>query len=403
MIERPFYTESIKPFTDKNVIKVLVGIRRCGKSYILRMIQGLLIKQKIPAKRIILLNLESKALPFDKTSNGIYSYIKARVAKKSAGRFYLLFDEIQEIPEWEGLINALTIDFDVDIYLTGSNAKLLSSELATYLAGRYVEFHIYPLSFAEIFAHKLKANPQLTAREVFLHYVREGGMPFVYDAGISNEVYRAYLFDVFNSVILKDIARRHKVRDVDLLERILSYIVSEVGHVFSSKSIVRYLKHENRTIALETLYNFMRYAEESCLMIPLRRNDLGGKQILSSQEKIYLADQGFREALFGNNEACIDQILENIVAVDLIRRGYAVTVGLIDGKEIDFVAEKSGEKLYVQVAYLLPTEETREREFAPFSRIADNFPKYVLSMDELNFSRDGIIHMPIYEFLLKAL
>ena len=364
------------------------------------MIQDLLLQRRIPSKQIVSLNLESKSLPFDKTSDALYAFIKGKAAKQSSNRLYLLLDEIQEIPEWENLINALTIDFNVDIYLTGSNAKLLSSELATYLAGRYVELHIYPLSFAETLPHYKESDAKLSTREAFRRYVHEGGMPFVHNAALAGEVYKSYLTDVFNSVILKDIAKRHKVRDIDLLERILSYIVSEVGHTFSAKSIIKYLKHDNRTIALETLYNFLKYANESCLTIPLKRNDLVGKQILSSQEKIYLSDQGFREALFGNNEACIDQILENIVAVDLVRRGYDVTVGLVDGKEIDFVAEKSGKKIYFQVAYLMPTEETRDREFAPFSRIADNYPKYVLSMDELDFSRNGIIHMPIYDYLL---
>ena len=401
MIERPFYTKGISPFIDKDIIKVLVGIRRCGKSYILRMIQDLLIQRNIPSSRIIALNLESKSLPCAKTTDALYAFIKGKVAKRSKNRLYLLLDEIQEIPGWETLINALTIDFNADIYLTGSNAKLLSSELATYLAGRYVEFHIYPLSFAEVLPHYRKSEPSLTTREAFRRYVHEGGMPFVHDAAITGEVYKSYLSDVFNSVILKDVAKRHKVRDIDLLDRILSYVISEVGHTFSAKSVIKYLRHENRTVALETLYNFLKYANESCLTISLKRNDLLGKQILSSQEKIYLADQGFREALFGNNEACIDQILENIVAIDLVRRGYDVTVGMVDGREIDFVAEKSGEKFYVQVSYLMPTAETREREFAPFARIADNFPKYILSMDELNFSRDGIIHMPIYDYLLR--
>ena len=400
MIQRPYYIEKISPFIDKNIIKVLVGIRRCGKSCILQMIRDLLLQRRIPFKQIISLNLESKSLPFDKTSDALYTFIKGKATKQPSNRLYLLLDEIQEIPEWENLINALTIDFNVDIYLTGSNAKLLSSELATYLAGRYVEFHIYPFSFAETLPRYKELDERLTTREAFRRYVREGGMPFVHDAALAGEVYKSYLTDVFNSVILKDIAKRHKVRDIDLLERILSYIVSEIGHTFSAKSVVKYLKHDNRTVALETLYNFLRYANESCLTIPLKRNDLIGKQILSSQEKIYLSDQGFREALFGNNEACIDQILENIVAVDLVRRGYDVTVGLVDGKEIDFVTEKSGKKTYIQVAYLMPTEETRKREFTPFSRVADNYPKYVLSMDELDFSRDGIIHMPIYDYLL---
>ena len=226
-------------------------------------------------------------------------------------------------------------------------------------------------------------------------------MPFVQDAGISGNAAMSYLSDVFGSVIVKDIAKRHRVRDIDLLERVLTYLMSEVGHVFSAASVKKYLRHENRDVALETLYNYLKYAEEACLLIPLRRNDLIGKKLLTSQEKLYAADHGFREALFGSNEASIDQILENIVAVDLVRRGYAVSVGEVGAKEVDFVAEKGNEKLYVQVAYLMPTEEIRQREFSSLLKIKDNFPKCVLSMDEVDFSRDGIRHCPISEFLLR--
>ncbi len=227
-------------------------------------------------------------------------------------------------------------------------------------------------------------------------------MPFLHDARITGTPALAYLSDVFGSVVVKDIAKRHKIRDIDLLERILVYLVSEVGHVFSASSVKKYLKNENRAISLETLYNYVKFAEEACLTLPLKRTDLVGKRVLSSQEKIYLADHGFREALFGNNEASIDQILENMVAVDLVRRGYGVSVGMIGAKEVDFVAERGREKIYVQVSYLMPTAEIREREFSVLEQIPDNYPKYVLSMDDMDFSRNGIIHRPIDEFLLDA-
>ena len=226
-------------------------------------------------------------------------------------------------------------------------------------------------------------------------------MPFLHDAKIAGDSAMAYLLDVFGSVVVKDIAKRRKVRDIDLLERFLSYLVSEVGHTFSASSVKKYLRHESRDISLETIYNYLKYAEEACLILPLKRVDLVGKRILSSQEKIYLADQGFREAIFGNNEASIDQILENVVAVDLIRRGFDVTVGFVGAKEVDFVAERGGGKIYVQVSYLMSTAEIREREFSVLERIQDNYPKFVLSMDEMDFSRNGIIHRPIADFLLN--
>lgn len=402
MIARPFYIKKIEPFVDKSIIKVLVGIRRSGKSFIMGFVKDLLIKRGVVENQIVEVNFESRMLPFIKTTDAIYEFVKEKAAKNPQRRLYLLFDEIQEVEGWETLINAVSIDFNVDIYLTGSNAKLLSGELATYIAGRYVEIRIYPLSFSEALPCYQVSNAEITVREAFRKYVKEGGLPFIHSAGITGEVYRAYVTDVFNSVLLKDIAKRHNIRDVDMLERILSYLIQEVGHLFSAQSIVKFMKHENRGVSLETLYNYLRYVNEACLAITLKRNDLSGKQLLSSQEKVYLADHGFREALFGNNESCIDQILENIVAVDLVRRGYDVTVGLLGGREVDFVAERAGRKIYIQVAYLMPTQEVRDREFSVLERIADNFPKYVLSMDEMDFSRNGIIHKPIYDFLLDA-
>ena len=400
-MKRGFYIEKIMPLVDKNIIKVFTGIRRCGKSYIMSMVRDLLVARGVSVKQMVEANFESKKMDFVKTADLAFSHVKTQSESVDGKRLYLLFDEIQELDGWEKFLNALLVDFDVDIYITGSNAKLLSGELATYLGGRYVEIHVFPLSFSEYLEWQRMRGNDKAAREVFRHYVREGGMPFVQDAGISGNAAMSYLSDVFGSVVVKDIAKRHRVRDIDLLERVLTYLMSEMGHVFSAASVKKYLRHENRDVALETLYNYLKYAEEACLLIPLRRNDLIGKKLLTSQEKLYAADHGFREALFGSNEASIDQILENIVAVDLVRRGYAVSIGEVGAKEVDFVAEKGNEKLYVQVAYLMPTEEIRQREFSSLLKIQDNFPKYVLSMDEVDFSRDGIRHCPISEFLLR--
>ena len=399
-MKRCYYIDQISPFIDKGLVKVFTGIRRCGKSYIMEMVRDILAERGILAEQIVEANFESKVLDFVKSVELAVEHVKSCAEAAGGKRLYLLFDEIQELEGWEKLINSLIVDFDVDVYITGSNAKLLSGELATYLGGRYVEIHVFPLSFAEALQWKRLDSPEASAHDVFLQYIREGGMPFIYDAKIQGASATAYLTDVFGSVVVKDIAKRHKIRDIDLLERILQYLVSEVGHMFSATSVKKYLKHERRSISLETLYNYVKYAEESCLVLPLRRNDLIGKRLLSSQDKIYVVDHGFREALFGRNEASIDQILENIVAVDLVRKGYSVTIGLVGAREVDFVAEKGGEKMYIQVAYLMPTDEIREREFSVLELIPDNYPKYVLTMDEIDFSRNGIRHCRIYDFLL---
>ena len=400
-MKRSFYIDQITPFIDKGVVKVFTGIRRCGKSHIMGMVRDLLLSRGVPENRIVEANFESKKTDFVKTPELAFSHVKTCSEKAGGKRLYLLFDEIQELDGWEKLVNAILVDFDVDIYITGSNAKLLSSELSTYLGGRYVEIHIYPLSFGEVVEWRRAEMPDTPVKDIFRQFVREGGMPFLHDAKITGAPAMAYLSDVFGSVVIKDIAKRHKIRDIDLLERILAYLVSEVGHLFSASSVKKYLRHENRDISLETLYNYVKFAEEACLTLPLKRTDLVGKHVLSSQEKVYLADHGFREALFGSNEASIDQILENIVAVDLVRRGFGVTIGMVGAKEVDFVAERGRDKIYVQVSYLMPTAEIREREFAVLEQIPDNFPKYVLSMDEMDFSRNGIIHRPIDAFLLE--
>lgn len=399
-MKREFYIDRITPFVDKKIIKVLTGIRRCGKSFIMGMLKDELLARKIAPEQIIEANFESRKLDFVQSVDLAYGAIRDRVATLENRRVYLLFDEIQELEGWERLVNSVFVDFDADIYLTGSNAKLLSSELSTYLAGRYVEFHVYPLSFAESLRWYRAEDSQISVREAFRRFVRDGGMPFVHEARLDGDVRRAYLTDVFNSVVLKDIAKRHKVRDIDLLERILFYLVREAGHPFSAQSLVRFLKSERRTVAFETLYNYLNYAQEACLALPFKRMDLVGKQTLVGQEKVYVVDHGFRESLFGDNEACIDQVLENIVAVELVRRGYDVTVGKVGAKEVDFVAARGAERLYVQVAYLMPTPETRAREFAALEAIDDNYPKFVLSLDEFDFSAGGIRHQPIPDFLL---
>ncbi len=399
MIERPDYMNKILPFIDMNVIKVFTGIRRCGKSTILSMFKKFLLEKRgILSQNIIEVNFESKKMEFNQSVEKTYEFIKQQ-SQDLSGKFYLLFDEIQELDGWEKLINTLTIDFDVDIYLTGSNAKLLSSELSTYLGGRYIEIQVFPFSFKEI--HQLLLQRNSTLQDSFMEYVSLGGMPFIYETGITGEAVRIYLQDVFNSVMLKDISQRHKIREIDLLERFIMFLLSETGHLFSAKSIIKYMKSQKRSISLETIYNFLKYSAEACISLPLKRYNLVGKEFLSTMEKIYVADHGFREAIIGGNGLAIDQILENIVAVELLRRGWKLSVGLMDNKEIDFVAQRKSDILYIQVSYLMPTEETRQREFAPLEAISDNYPKTVLSLDLANFSHNGIVHRNLIDFLLE--
>lgn len=289
---------------------------------------------------------------------------------------------------------------DCDIYITGSNAKLLSGELATYLAGRYVEFIVYPFSFAEFLELYHSVFPEETVQKSFQQYILYGGMPYLANIRYADEPSRQYLQDLFNSVQLKDIVKRNKIRDVDLLERIMAYVMANVGNTFSASSLAKFLKSEQRTVAPETILNYIRYCCDAYLFYQVKREEVQGKQILASNEKYYIADHGIREAVFGGNAKDINLTLENIVYLELLRRGYHVTVGKNQDKEIDFVCVKRGEKLYIQVTYLLASEETIQREFGVYDTVRDNFPKYVVSMDEFDMSRNGIKHRNIRDFLL---
>lgn len=396
MIKRNLYISKIKPFMDKNIVKVLTGIRRCGKSVMLELIKQHLKENGKNSQNFLSVNFESKSIDYVTSVEKTYNYIK-EFAQERKEKIYLFFDEIQELTGWEKIINSCMIDFDCDIYITGSNAKLLSGELATYLAGRYVEFKIYPFSFKEV----REALKEKSEAEAFNIYLKQGGMPFLYQYDMDEESVKQYLNDIYDSIILKDIITRYKVRDVEQFKRILMYFVSNIGNTFSASSITKYMKNEHRNISPETLYNYMDYCKNVCLLNIVSRQDLIGKNLLNFQEKIYLTDHGIREAIYGNNLRDINQILENIVYIELLRRGYKVTVGKNKSQEIDFVAEKNGNKEYYQVTYLLASDETVKREFGAFKGINDNYPKFVLSLDEFDFSRDGYKHKNIKKFLLE--
>lgn len=286
---------------------------------------------------------------------------------------------------------------NIDIYITGSNAKLLSGEMATYLAGRYVQFNIYPFSYKEY----LLARKTTDSADEFMHYILLGGMPFLVNLSYQKEPSKQYLLDVYNSVLLKDIIKRNKIRDADLLEKILLFAFGNIGNTFSASSIAKFLKSENRKQSNDTILNHLKACTSACILNKIPRMDLQGKKLLTINEKYYVADHGLRDAILGNKRKDIGQILENIVCIELLSRGYKVTVGKIGNLEIDFIAEKNGQTMYIQVSYLLADENTVEREFGVFGKIKDNYPKYVLSLDDFDFSRNGIIHENIRHFLLR--
>lgn len=399
MISREIYMKRIRPFINTELIKVFTGIRRSGKSVMLELVKNELKKSGVSDKNFLCINFEQ----FSNSELLDAKILHKRIVefqKSADGKIYLFFDEIQEVDGWEKCINSCRVDFDCDIYITGSNAKLLSGELATYLAGRYVEFVIYPFSFAEFLEMNRQKNSQIDKSACFTAFLKTGGMPFLANFLGDDSAKNQYLMDIYNSVVLKDVVKRNNIRDVDTLERIISYAFSNIGHIFSATSLSKYFKSEKRNISHDTILNYLKFCADAFLIYKISRYDLEGKKVLTVNEKYYCADHGLREAVFGKNTQNIDQILENIVCLELLRRNFKVFVGKKDESEIDFIAERNGVKIYVQVAYLLASEETVRREFSVYDSIKDNFPKYVVSMDEFDFSRNGIIHRNIRDFLL---
>ena len=389
LIKRELYMEQIRPFIGKDIVKVLTGIRRSGKSVMLD-----LLREEINcSERSIFINFESKKNDKYRDSDTLYNYIIKEVGNTKK-KFYLFFDEIQEVENWEKVINSFRIDFNADIYITGSNAKLLSSELSSYIAGRYVQFIIYPFSFAEF--------KMIDDKHTFRDYLEIGGMPFLTNIINDKKSIHQYLDDVYGAIILKDVVKRNNIRDVDLLDRIVTYVLANIGQTFSANSIAKYFKNEQRKVSTDTVLNYIKACEDAYLFYRLLRQEIKGKKILAVNEKFYVVDHGLREAIYGKNNQDIEKVLENIVCLELLRRGYELTVGIVDDvKEIDFVAVKNNEPVYIQVCYYLAEEATREREFGNLEKINDNYPKYVISMDEIDMSRKGIKHLNIENFLLN--
>lgn len=399
MIKRESYMARIRPFIDGDLIKVLTGIRRSGKSVMLELIKDELRARGVTEEQLVAFNFEDMRNAQLCTAEALHDELVRRAASIKE-KIYFFFDEIQEVERWERCVNSLRVEMDCDIYITGSNAKLLSGELATYLAGRYVEFIIYPFSFSEFLALYHSVEPDADTRTCFDRYLTFGGMPYLANLRFDETACRQYLRDLFNSVELKDIVKRNNVRDVDMLERIIAYVAANIGTTFSSTAISKYLKNEGRRVSPETVLNYLKACSDAFLFYPVRRQDLQGKKILTVNEKYYVADHGIREAVIGGNMRDINLVLENIVFMEALRRGYSVTVGKVGEREIDFVCERHGEKCYIQVTYLLAAEETVQREFGVYEHVQDNFPKYVVSLDEFDMSRNGVRHYNIRDFLL---
>jgi hypothetical protein len=332
----------------------------------------------------------------------LHEYILDKV-RSIKGKAYLFLDEIQEVEGWQKCVNSIRVNSDVDIYVTGSNAKLLSGEFATFLAGRYVEIIIYPFSFSEFTDIYLSVAGKVSVKDAFKQYIKLGGMPFLANLKFEENSCKQYLQDIYNSVVLKDVIQKNNIRDVDLLQRVIAYMTANIGRTFSANSISIYLKSENRSITGETVINYIKTCEEAFLIYCVKRQDIAGKKILIMNSKYYIADHGLGEAVYGGNNRDIEIVLENIVYMELLRRGKTVTVGKADNdKEIDFIAEGPGEKVYYQVCYILADESTKKREFGAFDRIEDNYPKIVISMDEFDMSEKGYKHMNICDFLLDV-
>ena len=402
MLNRDLYLDRIIPFIDKPFIKVITGLRRSGKSALLELIKNHLLKNEVDENNIIYLNFESLANHSYTEIIPLYTFIKEKIISKE--KYYLFFDEIQEVNQWEKVINSFLVDFNVDIYITGSNSHLLSSELATYITGRYVEFQIQTLNFNEYldFSVAFKPDTLSNSKELFNNYLRLGGFPVIHTAVYTTESAYKIVYDIYSSAVLRDTIQRFQIRNVELLERIIRYVFDNIGNSFSAKNIADYFKSQLRKVDINTVYKYLNALESAFIINRVQRYDIKGKEILKTQEKFFLGDISFMYALMGYRDRYIGGILENIVLLDLKSKGYKVFVGKLDTKEIDFIAEKGNEKLYVQVCYLLAEQTTIDREFGVLKEIRDQYPKYVVSMDPLfEDNIDGIKHVHISDFLKK--
>ena len=400
MIYRPIYVDKIMAYTDTPFVKILTGVRRCGKSTILKMIMNKLRERGIPENRIVNYRFDSMEYE-DMTAKQMYTELKCRICPD--GKTYLFLDEMQEIKGWEKVVNSLASDYDVDLYVTGSNSRMMSSEISTYLTGRYVAFRIYTLSFAEYLTFKSQYAPVGVPRQELANYIRLGGFPATHLQNYTQDEVYTIVKDIYNSTIFSDIVRRNQVRKIDQLERVVKYTFNNVGNTFSAKSISDYLKAENRSLDNETVYSYLEKLEKAYLLHRCSRYDLLGKELLKTQEKFYLADTSLRYSVLGYNADTVAASLENVVYLELCRRGYTVNIGKTNDGEIDFVATRQNEKIYVQVTQRIAAEKTERREYDRLLEIRDNYPKYVLRTDEFaGGNYEGIKTMHVADFLLSS-
>lgn len=396
MINRPDYIAALRPFIDKPLVKILAGVRRCGKSTIFEMLKAELLQRGVPEQNIICKRYTEMDISENITAKQMYDELTAAMDGK--GRCYLLLDEIQEIDGWEKAVNSLLESADADIYVTGSNSKLMSSEISTYLTGRYVSIPVYTLSFKEYL--DFKAGSTLSRRELLEEYIRFGGFPIIALSEYDEQSAYQIVNGIYHTVVSRDIVKRHRINKQDLFDRVVKYIIENMGKTFSANSISNFLKSEHRKVSVESIYNYLRWLEQAFIIYPCERYDLQGKSILKTQEKYYLSDVSMKYALLGYNRKMLDGAMENIVFLELKRRGYDVYIGKNDTKEIDFVAVRRDERIYVQVCVQLP--EGSDREVGNLMEIKDHYPKYVVTLNDMDTGiENGIRIVHLADFLLS--
>lgn len=399
MIFRENYVKNIMAFTDTPFVKVLTGVRRCGKSTIMQMIMDELRKKGISDERIVSYRFDSMEYE-DMTAKQLYEMLKIKLSDTE--RNYLFLDEVQEISSWEKAVNSINTDFDVDIYVTGSNSRMMSSEISTYLTGRYVTFRIFTLSFEEYLIFKKQYGEIEDIHKELVNYIKYGGFPAIHLREYPLDNAYTIVRDIYNSTIFSDIVRRNQVRKVDQLERVVKFVFDNVGKTFSAKSISDYIKSEHRTIDNETVYSYLEKLESAYILHRCSRYDVQGKELLKTQEKFYLADSSFKYSVLGYNDQSIAAMLENIVYLELLRRGYEVCIGKTPNGEIDFIATRQNDKLYIQITKEIKSEKTEKREYDRLLEIGDNYPKYLLTTDDFaGGNYQGIKTMHIADFLLS--
>ncbi|MFA6408783.1 MAG: ATP-binding protein [Gammaproteobacteria bacterium] len=396
-IKRDIYLQKIEPFIDKDIIKILVGQRRAGKSYILYQIMDTLLNKGVSQKNIIYINKELINFDAIQTYKHLVDYIEQKTTNKK--KVFLFIDEIQEITAFQKALAHLQATKRYDIYCTGSNSTMLSSELATHISGRYIEINVYPLSYKEfLIFHKLT-----NSTDAFSKYIRYGGLPFLINLQLEDHLVYEYLRNLYNTILLKDIVARHQIRNIHFLERLIEYIADNIGSLVSAKKISDFLKSQKTDISPQVVLNYLHFLVDSYFVFRISRFDINGKKVFAIGEKYYFSDLGLRHMLLGYKQMDISKILENLVLQQLLISGYNVHIGNLYNKEIDFVAEKNGEKIYIQVAYILTSQDTIDREFGNLLKIKDNYPKIVISMDEnAQGNYQGIQHINIMDFLYNT-